>query len=208
MFKAILFDFDGTIIDSNRVTIASLKRSFHHFRFPIPSQKAFEASFGFKIPDVLKQLQPQLSGSQLLSLFEYYKKISSRSLNQITIIPGAIEALATLQKMFRLGVVTSRSKESVETLLTMHNLDKYFSVVYDREDVTKHKPDPEGIFLAMKQLSVTSSEVMYIGDAAVDIETAHNAGILCIIISSLPLNGADYTIDTIRQLSDLVHENF
>lgn len=80
----------------------------------------------------------------------------------------------------KIGLVTNTSKQAVDTIFQMYDLESYFDVVVTREDVGKLKPDPEGILLAVKKLGVTRS--FMVGDLAVDVLAAKTANVTAILL--------------------------
>lgn len=205
MLKAIFFDFDGVIIDSKEATIAYFQETFRHFRLPVPTKKDFTGLLGLKTIDIVKRLLPQLSDTEIQPIYEYSKEMSFKYVPRITLIDGVEVVLKNLKRQFRLGLVTSRGKRTVDVLLDKYHLRQYFDVVIDREDVMHHKPYPEGIQKTMKELGVNTSETIYIGDTQEDIEASANAGIVCVLIG--PDNfkfKAAYKIDTLDELPILL----
>ncbi len=206
MIKAIIFDFDGTIIDSNKATVNFLQETFRYFNLRIPEKEEITHLFGYKIPDILKQLLPDFKEEKLQEVFEYSIKLSILAVSDVILIPDVHAVLNELKKKFKMAVFTSRSKETMKMLLPKFDLDKYFVSILDREDVTHHKPHPEGILKNIEKLQLKLNESIYVGDARLDVETAHNAGIPCILISyKTDHYGADYHIDSIKKLPKLMH---
>ena len=205
MIKGVLFDFDGVLIDSKQSTIAYFQETFRHFKIPVPREEDFENILGLKTIDMLKKLLPHLSDGELAPIFDYNRKMSIKYVSKITLTPNAIEALTLLKGKYALGLITSRSKQGVKMLFDMYKLDRFFPVVLDREDVSHHKPHPEGIETAMRILHLKSNEVVYIGDTKEDIEAAHNANIICVYISNHSNDfNADYKISKIEELPGLL----
>lgn len=208
MIKAILFDFDGTLINSRQATIGYLQETFRQFDLRIPDEKELIPLFGYKVPDMLKQLLPDFTESQLQTIFEHSMKWSILSIPKIKLMPDVTDVLNKLKKnKYKLAVVTSRGKRTMKILLSKFHLNQYFEAIVDREDVQKHKPHPEGVLGVLKRLKISPLHAIYVGDARADIETAHNAGISCILISPVKENwGEDYHIHSIKELPSLMNK--
>jgi HAD superfamily hydrolase (TIGR01549 family) len=207
--KAILWDFDGVIVDSHDATIEYFQETLQHFGLRVPDPHEFDTLFGLKTIDIMRSLLPEMSEEQITPIFEYGNKKSFDVVTKIKLIAGADDVLANLQEKYRLGLITSRGKVSVTELFNMYQLGKFFGIVIDREDVTNHKPHPEGILKAMKTLGVNENEAIYIGDAKGDVLSAHAANIPCVIITDSRrknvVEGADYLLNSITDLPDLIN---
>jgi len=205
MLKALLFDFDGTIVDSKRATIDLIQDTLNHFNEKIPPEKEMSALFGYKLPEVLRRILPNASSERVHEIFIYSQTIVNKHASKVEFMPNVLDVLESLKEEYRLGLVTSRGKAGLQHLFKLHNLHYYFKLVVDREDVAQHKPHPEGIFKAMKSMEVSPEEVLYIGDTEVDVEAAHNAGISCILIGTENQHfEADYHITYISELPALL----
>ena len=205
MIKGVFFDFDGVLIDSKQSTIAYFQETFRHFKIPVLREEDFENILGLRTIYMLKKLLPNLSDEKLAPIFDYNRKMSIKYVFKITLVPNAIETLTLLKAKYALGLITSRGKQTVKMLFDTYKLDKFFHVILDREDVSHHKPHPEGIETAMRLLHLESNEVVYIGDTKEDIESAHNANIICVYISNHPNDfNADYKISKIEELPGLL----
>lgn len=205
MIKAILFDFDGTLIDSNKNTLEYFKATLRHYNHPIPADERFESLWGLKSIDMWKNLLPNISDEEIQKLLLHGKQESLKTITDIQLFPDVQRVLKQLAKQYQLGLVTSRGKKSTKQLLAYRELDPLFSVVIDREDVASHKPHPEGLQLAMDQLNTSISQTVYVGDSEADVLASRNAGIISILLSQLTENfGADYHITEITKLPALI----
>ncbi len=205
MLQAILFDLDGVIVDSRKSTIQYFQETFRHFNLPVPKEEDFLPLLGLKTLDITKKLLPNLSEEKIHPIYKYSKKMSIKYASQITLIHGAIDVLQRLKVKYKLGILTNRSKNTVNILFRKYALYKLFDVVIDREDIIRHKPHPEGIFKAMKKLRVKPHETIYIGDSQVDVKAAKNARVRCVFVSlSKDDYGADYHIATIQKLQTII----
>ena len=88
------------------------------------------------------------------------------------------------EKGIKLGIVSTKFRYRIETILRRENLLDFFEVIVGGEDVSTLKPNPFGLLLAVKKLNLQSSEVIYVGDSIIDGETANRAGISFIAILS------------------------
>ncbi|MBV9349219.1 MAG: HAD family hydrolase [Patescibacteria group bacterium] len=199
--SAIFFDFDGTIVDSERIIGAFMKKTFAHFGVAYPSLNL--GSRG--LPEAIRAATPEATPPQQAEMIEYAKARSLETLSDIGLIEGAYETLALLTKDYRLAMVTSRGRSTTEMLLERHTLGKFFEIVVTRDEVSASKPDPEGILLALNSLRVPAGSAVYVGDAPADIQAAQAACVHSILISKGTEDyGADDRIEVIAQLPALL----
>jgi phosphoglycolate phosphatase len=85
---------------------------------------------------------------------------------------------------FRLGIVSTKFRYRIETILKRDKLIEPFDVIVGGEDVASHKPDPESLLLAMDKIGARLENVVYVGDSVVDAKTAENVGIPFIAVLS------------------------
>ena len=125
--------------------------------------------------------------------------------SNIPLIVGAKETIAELSKTYRLGLVSSSSREFVFTILKSTDLERYFSTVITAEDVKREKPAPDGFLLAAKRLHVDPKECVAIEDAEKGVVAAKDAGMKVIAIpngktSDNDFSRADLIIESIKSL--------
>jgi len=176
--KIILFDLDGTLIDSTEAILESFKKSFERFGKKTPKEEEILPQIGHPLFDMFVNLGARESEAD--KYVKAYKESYSQIHTQKTVLlPKAKEAVELAYNSgAKLGVVTTKTgKYSIE-LLEHFGLMKYFSVLIGSEDVEKHKPDPEPIYEALKRMNVSkSSNVYMIGDTCMDMIAAKRAGV-------------------------------
>ena len=167
MLKAVLFDLDGTIIDSNNAI------------FETYTQVA--KRLGVEPPDieVLRGLLGQPSNLKLPILFgdnkdarPIYNEVVIKTHENLPTLPRVKETLEKID--LPMGIVTSKRKANAIEVLG--ELYEKFDVLVTPEQTVKQKPDPEPMHLACKKLSVKPEECVYIGDTVRDYKTARNSG--------------------------------
>lgn len=202
MIKAILFDFDGVILDNTEMIIEAFQEDARRAGLEIPDKKSIISYIG-------TPWQGMVEG--LLGKDDEYKKIHlevwSENKDKVNFTAG-LEA--TLEKIKGLkGVVTSGPADIV--IGTLKKLSHNFDCVITAEDTTKHKPDPEPLLKACGRLKIKPEEAIYIGDHLKDFEAANNAGMKFIgLISGATTKdefkqaGAEKIIDSVEGLLDIV----
>ncbi len=184
MLKAILFDFDGTLVDSDPVTLLEFINLMKHYHYPIPTNEQLLTLRGIPAIIMIKKLLPRISDEKIKKMYEFKNKNADRFMSKIKLFPYVKKVIIQLKTQYKLAIVTSRRRNGLDMLLKMHALTDLFEVTVAKEDVVNHKPHPEGIHKAIHLFGRNKDDVIYVGDAAADVETAHNAKIPCVLISA------------------------
>jgi len=170
----ILFDLDGTLIDTNELIIATYLHTLEKY---YPSR--------YKREDVLPFLGPTLHEAfdtidpdRVEELVEEYRTYNIAKHDELVKdFPGVLETVRTLKERgYKLAIVTTKRLDVTQKGLRLMNLEPFFEVVVAYEHVTKTKPDPEPIFKALEQLGSTPAEAIMVGDNYHDILAGKNAG--------------------------------
>ena len=185
MTKAVLFDVDGTLIDSNdqhaRAWVAALAEA----GYIVPFERV-RPLIGMGGDKVLPELVPGLEedSPQGKVIGEARKRIfKERELNTIPPTRGARELLEAVRtRGARVVVATSAKKEELDSLLARGNLGPLIDIATTSDDAEDSKPDPDIIGAALKKAGVRADEAVMVGDTQYDIEAAHTAGVACVAL--------------------------
>ena len=178
----ILFDLDGTLIDSTEAILESFEEAFKKFNQKVPSDTLIKAEIGHPLDAMFSTLGVEEKDVMLYidAYKEHYRKIAC---DKTVLLPQAREAILLASKNATLGVVTTKTaKYSIELLEYMGLMD-YFDVLIGREDVEHPKPHPEPIIKALSKLQSVTTEHWMIGDTPMDIEAAKAAGINSVAVT-------------------------
>jgi pyrophosphatase PpaX len=190
MITTVLFDLDGTIVDTNELII----RSFLHALAGVTAEPLTREAI---IPNMGRPLTEQMklfSGREdVEELVRKYREFNvSRHDELVREFPHVKDTLAELRRRgLRLGVVTSKIRMTTEMGLKLCGLDGFMDTVVTVEDVRKPKPDPEGIRKALQALGAEAGQAVMVGDSHYDIDAARNAGVLSVGVA-WSLKGEDY----------------
>jgi phosphoglycolate phosphatase len=213
----VIFDLDGTLVQFN-IDYASIRADIIHrlvqMGFP---RSDFSLEDGmFRTIEKAQQGASKVGGISTEEVRKIVFAIADEhemaSTPETKIILGVRMALRKLKKAgFRLAICTIRGSKATRLLLSKLKIDDFFEVVVTRDEAPKVKPHPSHIGLALELLGVPASRVVLVGDGKSDIEMARSAGVLSVGVGSglstrseLEALGADYTIDSVRDLPALM----
>ena len=178
MYKLYLFDFDGTLIDSDPLVEQIFKELYQKYKpnEVITKEKLLTFS-GPPIKDTLSKEFPLLDSSKLAEEFLELSFKYNKTL--VKTYPGVVELLEYLKKNnIKFALITSKQKASTMQVLHVNKLDSLFDLVITSDDVKACKPDPEGVYFALKHFNISNKkDVIYIGDSEFDYLVSKNAGV-------------------------------
>lgn len=212
--NTILFDFDGTVMDTNNVIINSWQHTYRTLENREEDVAKILSSFGEPLDITVKKVFPNVPADKAIAIYRSYHYDHFDEL--ISVFPGMRELLQELDSRgYKLGLVTSRLKKTTMEGLEGHSLADYFDVIVTAEDTDKHKPDPAPVNIALEKLGSLPEESLMLGDTMFDILCARNAGVRSVLvgwamaITEEQKNGPDapdYIIETAAELLDLLYE--
>jgi phosphoglycolate phosphatase len=178
----ILFDLDGTLIDSTEAILESFDVAFKTFDSLVPDVELIKAEIGHPLDVMFATLGVESSyvDAHVQAYKMHYKKISCA---KTVLLPEAREAVELASQHALLGVVTTKTAKYSIELLEHMGLMTYFDVLVGREDVENPKPHPEPIFKALSQLQSDKSRYWMIGDTPMDILAANAANINSVAVT-------------------------
>ncbi|MGH7654549.1 MAG: HAD-IA family hydrolase [Gemmatimonadaceae bacterium] len=175
--RAVLFDLDGTLIDSIWLIVDAMHHAFEAFDGEVPDDPTWMAGIGTPL---YKQLAKYARSPEELEIlrerYRAYQVIHHD--NVVKAYPGAVDVLAGLHaRGLVMGIVTSKGDELARRGIELTGLAKYLPVVIGADSVTKHKPEPEPVLLALERLGVAAGEAVMVGDSPHDISSGNAAGV-------------------------------
>ena len=181
--STILFDWDGTLVDSAQLGLVAYEKSFADLGVPF-DHEAYRAVYSPNWLTVYEGLGlPKEHWQRADELWtQHYDEQSAK------LIKGAGETVAEIrQKGYRLGVVSSGNDCRVNREIVELGLGGFFEVVICHEQIRNRKPHPEGIEVALQQLRVGSMQTAYVGDSPEDIQMGKSANVLTVgVLSAYP----------------------
>ena len=174
MIDTIIFDFDGTLANTNQMIINSFRHIYNEFLKKDCNEDYIMSTFGEPLKLTLTRDFGQFKYEEVIDTYRDYQK--SRFNDEVFLYESVEETLEHLKnKNIKLGIATSRLKHSTISALENFNIANYFDAVVCADDVTKHKPDKEPLMKAINELKSTNEKTLYVGDSKFDMECAINA---------------------------------
>ena len=177
----ILFDLDGTLIESTDAIVSTFHHSFKMHNVPLVEDEKIKQLIGYPLEIMYAELG--IAENNILDFVatykEEYRKISTQ---KTELLPNALEAIELASTFAELGIVTTKTGKYSKVLMEHFNLMKYFKVLVGREDVDKPKPDAEPIIKALESFNLKGKDVYMIGDTKLDLLCAKNAKVNSIAV--------------------------
>lgn len=172
--NTILFDLDGTLVNTNELIIASFTHTLEQYYH---GQYGREEIIGF-IGEPLEESFEKVDSKRVDELTNVYRKHNVAFHDKLVReFDGVYETVETLKKQgYQIGVVTTKFRETVNKGLKLARLEPFFETVVTLDDVENAKPDPEPIRLALQLLDAKPEQTIMVGDSIFDIQAGKNAG--------------------------------
>jgi 2-phosphoglycolate phosphatase len=207
--KAVVFDFDGTLVDSYQAITASVNhvRATHHL--PPLTEPEVRRCVGRGPAYLLKHTVGSTDLDKDMALYRAHHPSVLRSGTHL--LPGVSETLDILKRSgLRLAVCSNKPRDFTRELLEALRLTSWIEVVIGPEDAARIKPAPDMLLAALQRLKVAPAEALYVGDMVVDLETARAAGVAVWVIptgsderSTLQAATPDRLLNEFRELASL-----
>jgi phosphoglycolate phosphatase len=211
----LIFDLDGTLIDS-RLDLANAVNAMraHLGMSPLTNERVY-TYVGNGAPLLVRRALGEKEGEQadeplfaqaLAFFMEYY---GAHDVDCTTLYPGVHESLDRLRAAGkRMAVLTNKPDRMSRHILEVLGVADYFLRIYGGNSFPQRKPNPIGVATLMRETGVDRTQTMMVGDSAVDVATARNAGIACCGVTygfqpeSLRDPAPDLTVDRMEQFAD------
>ena len=200
--KAVVFDCDGVMFDTSGANEMYYNKVLAHFGKTPLTREQFVKVHMFTVKEALKYLFPEMD-----SLDAVYAFMGTMGYAQF--IPymqrekGLKRLLTALEKNGMIRAVATNRTNTMEAVLTAHDMENCFDLVMTAADVAKPKPSPEQLDIIMKTFSLTSEQMLFVGDSQYDQMAARSAGVPFVAFKNKALE-ADFYVETMAEIGTLV----
>jgi pyrophosphatase PpaX len=203
-FPVVLFDLDGTVIDSGAIILASMR----HAAETVVGGDYTDAELMKTVggPGLEAQMSA-LDPTRIDELVHVYREHNEPLHDTLQSFAGIEDVLATLKgEGRRLGIVTAKRRVTVDLAFARLPLERFFDVVVGGDETDRHKPDPAPLLLALERLGAAPADAAYVGDSPFDMQAAKAGGLYAVGVSWGRIHGrealgdADVIVDRAEEL--------
>jgi pyrophosphatase PpaX len=179
-FPVVLFDLDGTLVDSAAVILGS----FHYATETVlqrrfPDEEILARVGGTNLAHQMALLDPD----HVDELVHVYREHNDPQYSELACFDGVLDVLRQLKaEGRRLGIVSAKRRQTVERVFRSAGMGEYFDVVVGSDDTDRHKPEPEPVLKALELLDAAATEAAYVGDSPFDVAAARGAGAFAVAV--------------------------
>jgi pyrophosphatase PpaX len=205
-FPVVLFDLDGTVIDSGAIILASMRHAAKEvLGAEFPDEELMAAVGGPGLEEQMHALAPD----RVAELVDVYRAHNEPLHEELVCCAGMDDVLVRLKdEGRRLGIVTAKRRQTVDLAFARIPIEHLFETVVGGDETARHKPDPEPLLLALDRMGAQAYDAAYVGDAPFDIKAARAAGLFAIGVTwggihereRLEAEGPDALVDTPEEL--------
>ncbi len=215
-FKLIVFDCDGTLVDSQHLIVDAMQRAFIGEGLISPERSAILRTVGLSVPEAVRILSPRSEAASQARLAAAYREwcfsLRQESAALEPLFDGAADFLRALAggNGFVLGIATGKSRRGVSRLIETEGLHGLFATIQTADDAPS-KPSPQMLLQAMAETGARAEDTLMVGDSVFDITMALSAGVTPVAVSwgyysprDLRKAGARHTVRSFVELSSLL----
>ena len=211
MIKAVLFDLDGTLINTNDLILKSFKHTFKTILDLEPTEEEITMNYGRPLQEIFKSYDE----NRIEEMINCYRKINLElhddECKEFADVDLMLQTLKN--KGIKIGVVTSKKSDMAERGAKLMGIFKYFDTFITPEVTIRHKPEGEPVLKACENLGVSPGEALMVGDSPYDILAGKNAGAktcgvkyTALPIEKLQESKPDFYVDKPLEILDLVEK--
>jgi pyrophosphatase PpaX len=209
-YPTVLFDLDGTLVDSGAIILASFKHAARMVLARDVEEEQIAALVGgSNLHDQMRVLSP----THVDELVRVYREHNRPLHDELQAFEGVEELMETLSGQGReLGIVTAKGRQTVDLAFAVLSLERYFDAVVTADMTDRHKPDPAPVLKALELLESEPADAAFVGDSPYDIAAGKAAGVFTVAVSWGKIHpevrlleaGADVLVHTPRELLDVL----
>lgn len=213
--KLIIFDLDGTLLDTLQDLGDSCNAILEQYGYPTHPLESYKKFVGNGVRMLIERALPEHARNEDIItclLIAFKERYEEKTHSYTKPYAGIIQLLQTLKSSgYLISIASNKYHEAVLPLVAQYFPEISFDLILGHRNGHPAKPDPDIVFDTLNILNVRPDDCYYLGDSSVDMDTAHNAGVLAIGVSwgfreveELKRHGATYIIDEPKQLLDIL----
>ena len=210
-YAAVLFDWDGTVMDSTYSIASSIQLASADLELPVPSIQQASWVIGLSLESAWYRAVPDLTAEQMPLFLERYRYHFMQRDPHIKLFDGILPFMGELRgRQIALGVATGKSRQGLDRVLQQVNLSTFFDATRCADE-TRSKPDPEMLHQLLAELMLEPEQVLMVGDTVHDIHMAANAGMDSVAVTygahdpqTLAKAEPTVMVDNVAQMRDWV----
>lgn len=205
-FATILFDLDGTVVDSGAIILASLRHATQTvLGETIPDERLLATVGGSGLASQMRDFDPERVEELVRVYTEHNKPLHA----ELVACAGMLELLEELKRDGRtLGIVTAKRRATVALAFETVPIEHLFDVVVAGDETERHKPHPEPLLRALAQAGAAARAAAYVGDSPFDVQAAKAGGLAAVAVTwggihtreRLEREEPDHIVDTVEEL--------
>ncbi|WP_047390784.1 HAD-IIIA family hydrolase [Chitinibacter sp. ZOR0017] len=197
-FELLVFDWDGTLMDSTGMIARSIQRAFADVGLPVPDDREARYVIGYGLTEAMSHLAPQASEVQIRAVVDAYRQHFLAKDQELQLYQGVETGLARLQQAgYRMAVATGKSRAGLDRVLRATGLGAFFEVTRTADEAFS-KPHPAMLEYILDFTAVSPTRTLMIGDTTHDLQLAINAG-----TASVGLSYGAHAADELQALAPL-----
>jgi pyrophosphatase PpaX len=209
-YPTVLFDLDGTLVDSGAIILASFKHAARTVLARDVEEEQIAALVGgSNLHDQMRVLSP----THVDELVRVYREHNRPLHDELQAFEGVEELMETLSEEGRkLGIVTAKGRQTVDLAFAVLSLERYFDAVVTADMTARHKPDPAPVLKALELLESEPADAAFVGDSPYDVAAGKAAGVFTVAVSWGKIHpeerlleaGADVLVHSPKELLDVL----
>lgn len=201
-YEYVLFDLDGTLIDTNNLILTSFMYTLEKYYPGKYTRDDLIPHMGKPLYDQMELFGPEHAEEMVRVYREHNEQVHDELVREF---PNVVQTVRDLAAMgVKMGIVTTKQRRTAEMGLRVFGLDPYMDVFVAYQDTENHKPHPEPVLKAIEQLGADPAKTLMVGDSQYDIQAAQNAGVASVGVA-WSLKGASFlsTFEPTYLLNDM-----
>ncbi|MBD5129697.1 MAG: HAD family hydrolase [Ruminococcaceae bacterium] len=209
MYKTVIFDYDFTLGDSAYGIAVSCNYALGKLGFAEKTGEEIRRTIGLSLKEVFRALTGSDSEETAKRFAELFRERADEIMTDSAVMYE--DALPTLSEFrargFKTAIVTSKFHYRIDEILRKFSAESLIDEIVGGDDVSREKPDPEGLLKAVEALGIDKREVLYVGDSLVDAKTAQSAGVdFAAVLTGTTTDFSDYdSVFIARNLREILH---